>query len=64
MPKALNRVRSHCMHFDTRKTYKYFTTIWEAYLLLLRRKIVDDAQVPLVVLPLHICPNCFFVAGL
>jgi hypothetical protein len=30
----------------------------------LRRKIVNDVQDPLVVLPLHICSHRFFVAGL
>ena len=64
MPKALNRVHLHYMHLQNRKTYRCFTTIWEAYLCCLRRKIVDDVQVSLVVLSLHLCSHCFFVAGL
>jgi hypothetical protein len=64
MPKALNRVPSHYMHYQDQKTYRCFTTIGEAYLLQLRRTIVDDVQDPLVVLPLSIRPHCFFVAGL
>ncbi len=64
MPKALNRVQFHYIHFLDRQTYKCFTTICEPYLLLLRRKIINDVQDPLVVLPLHICSHCFLAAGL
>lgn len=64
MPKALNRVHFYYMHFQAQKTYKRFTTIWEAYLLQLRRTIVDDVQDPLVVLPLSVRAHCFFMAGL
>ena len=64
MPKALNRVQFHYMHFYDQKTYNCLTTVWEVYFLSIRRKIVDDVQDPMVVLSLHIRSHCFFVARL
>ena len=64
MPKALNRVQFNYMHFWNQKTYKRFTALWHPIFPRLRRKIIDDVQDPLVVLPLHLCSHCFFVAGL
>jgi hypothetical protein len=59
MSKALNHVRPHYTYCLDLKTYNNFTTVREAHILLLERKITGDEQNTLVVLPPYLCSDIF-----